>query len=116
MARERDEWIEAAGALIIDARSRAGLTQAQLAERARTAQSAIAAYESGRRQPTLPTLYRLLAAAGFELRARLAPLDDHDETLAAWEASLSEAERQRWHAKLSAQRRQAKQWAASTSP
>ena len=58
-----------------------------------TAQSAIAAYESGQRQPTVPTLYRLLAAAGFDLRARLTPHDTHDETLAAWEASLPEPER-----------------------
>jgi uncharacterized protein len=96
-----------AGALILDARTRAGLTQAELARRAGTAQSAIAAYESGRRQPTLPTLYRLLAAAGFDLRARLTPHDPHDETLAAWEASLPEPERERWRAKLADQRRTA---------
>ena len=110
---QREEWSEAAGALIADARSRAGLTQAELAARAHTVQSAIAAYEAGRRQPTLPTLYRILAAAGFDLRARLAPADDHDDSLAAWEASLPEAERQRWRSKLAAQRRQAKAWAAT---
>jgi hypothetical protein len=36
----------------------------------------------------LPTLQRLLAAAGFELRLHLTPLDPHDETLAAYLASL----------------------------
>lgn len=109
----RQEWSEAAGALIADARARAGLTQAELAARAGTAQSAIAAYEGGQRQPTLPTLYRILAAAGFDLRARLAPADPHDDTLAAWEASLPAAEQQRWRDKLAAQRREAAAWAGS---
>lgn len=109
----RQEWAEAAGALIADARSRAGMTQAELAARAHTVQSAIAAYETGHRQPTLPTLYRILAAAGFDLRARLAPADAHDDTLAAWEASLPEAERDRWRSKLAGQRDRAAAWAAS---
>jgi transcriptional regulator with XRE-family HTH domain len=107
------EWQAVAAALISDARERAGLTQADLARRAGTVQSAIAAYESGRRQPTLPTLYRILAAAGFDLRARLAPHDPHDQTLAEWEASLPAEERARWRAKLDDQRRAAAAWAAS---
>lgn len=61
----------AAGALILDARTRASLSQAGLAERAGTTQSAIAAYERGRRQPTLPTLRRLVGAAGYGLSVRL---------------------------------------------
>lgn len=59
--------------LLRRARKRAGLTQQQLADRAAVSQPAIAAYETGRRQPTLPTLYRLLRAAGFEPHIRLAP-------------------------------------------
>jgi transcriptional regulator with XRE-family HTH domain len=110
-----DEYMAVAGALVLDARTRAGLTQAELARRAGTAQSAIAAYEAGKRQPTLPTLYRILAAAGFDLRARLAPHDPHDETLAAWEASLPEEERQRWRAKLAGQRGAAAAWARAGS-
>ncbi|MGH9077070.1 MAG: helix-turn-helix domain-containing protein [Acidimicrobiales bacterium] len=113
MVGQRDEWSQAAGALICDARAQAGMTQAELAARAHTVQSAIAAYEAGRRQPTLPTLYRILAAAGFDLRARLAPTDDHDDTLAAWEASLPETERQRWRSKLAGQRERARVWASS---
>ena len=89
-----------AGALILDARTQAGLTQTELGRRAGTVQSAIAAYETGKRQPTMPTLYRILAAAGFDLRARLAPHDAHDDTLAEWEASLPAAERERWQIKL----------------
>ncbi|GAC1310827.1 MAG: hypothetical protein NVSMB16_07550 [Acidimicrobiales bacterium] len=108
-----NEYAAVAGALVLDARTRAGLTQAELARRAGTAQSAIAAYESGHRQPTLPTLYRILGAAGFDLRARLTPRDPHDETLAAWEASLPEEERERWRAKLTGQRSSASAWAGA---
>lgn len=39
-------------------------TQTELAERAGVAQSVISAYEAGRRQPSLPTLARLIEAAG----------------------------------------------------
>jgi len=102
-----------AGALILDARTRAGLSQAELARRAGTAQSAIAGYERGGRQPTLPTLYRVLAAAGFDLRARLEPADSHNSTLAEWEASLPEVERDRWRAKLAAQKAAAAEWQAA---
>jgi hypothetical protein len=42
----------------------------------------ISAYERDRRQPTLPTLLRLLRAAGFDLSMQLVPLDDHDDVLA----------------------------------
>jgi uncharacterized protein len=55
-----------------DARTRAGLTQSELARRAGVTQSVISAYESGHRQPSLPTLSGLVAAAGFELRLQLA--------------------------------------------
>ncbi len=105
-----DVFRAVAGALILDARTRAGLTQAQLAERAGTVQSAIAAYEAGARQPTVPTLYRILTAAGFDLRARLEPHDPHDDTVAEWEASLPASQRRRRHRQLDESRRQASQW------
>jgi transcriptional regulator with XRE-family HTH domain len=60
--------------LVRDARTRAELTQRQLAERARTSQAAIAAYERGTKHPQLNVLERILAAAGFELRVNLTPL------------------------------------------
>jgi len=46
------------------ARVEAGLTQSELARRAGTSQSAISAYESGKKSPSTSTLERLLAAAG----------------------------------------------------
>ncbi len=51
-------------------------------------QQAISAYETGRKEPTLPTLTRILRAAGFEMRIRLSPVDEHDEALEAFMDSL----------------------------
>jgi transcriptional regulator with XRE-family HTH domain len=50
-----------------EARRRAGLTQTQLASRSGTSQATISAYESGRKQPSLDTLDRLLSATGSRL-------------------------------------------------
>lgn len=65
MERERRP---AAASLLREARQRSGLSQAELARRAGVTQSVISAYESGQRQPALPTLARLIEAAGLELR------------------------------------------------
>lgn len=48
-------------------RQRAGLTQAQLAERMGTTQSAVCRLESGRDEPRLSTLRAALAACGLVL-------------------------------------------------
>lgn len=56
-----------AASVLRAARTRAGLSQRALAAAARTSQSAVAAIESGRKQPTVATLERLLRAAGTEL-------------------------------------------------
>ena len=74
--------------LIRIARRQAGLTQAVLASRAGTSQAAMSAYESGRRSPSVDTLCRILAAAGFEVRMRLAPPDTHTSSLAIAETLL----------------------------
>jgi transcriptional regulator with XRE-family HTH domain len=84
------------GAFIELARIRAGLTQAALARRARTSQTAISAYESGAKVPSLDTLERILAAAGFELRMSLAPAEDHDESLARYLDTLPKGARARF--------------------
>jgi transcriptional regulator with XRE-family HTH domain len=58
-----------AAALLRIARNRAGLSQRALASAAGTSQPAVAAIESGRKQPTVATLDRLLRATGTELVA-----------------------------------------------
>lgn len=50
--------------LLRDARRAAGLTQAALAARVKTSQSAIARYETGTTAPSLATFERLLRACG----------------------------------------------------
>ena len=60
-----------AGALLRQARRDAGLSQVALAARAGVTQSVISAYESGHRQPSLPTLAALVEAAGDELVAEV---------------------------------------------
>ena len=62
-----DRSDETAGSLLRRARHGAGISQAELAFRASVAQSVISAYEAGRRQPSLPTLARLIDAAGCDL-------------------------------------------------
>jgi transcriptional regulator with XRE-family HTH domain len=53
--------------MLRDARQAAGITQLELANRAGTAQPAVAAYESGSRTPSLATLRRLLRACEHEV-------------------------------------------------
>ena len=66
--------LDGPGCILREARSRAGLTQRELARRAETSQSVVARIEQGRSDPSSATLARLLAAAGFELRTDLLPL------------------------------------------
>jgi len=105
-----------ASGLLRLARSKAGMTQAELGDRAGVPASMISAYERDRRQPTLATLLRLLKAAGYELRMHLVPYDDHDDVLAearerwpaeqrvAWEVA-QRAKIDRGRAVIEAQRR-----------
>lgn len=87
-----------AGALLKSARLRARLSQHAFADLVGVAQPTLSAYEAGRRQPTLPTLLRMLAKAGLELRLEVVERDDHDDVLAEWEKSLSEETRARLRA------------------
>lgn len=108
--------------MLRQARLGAGLTQAQLAVRAGVPRTMVSAYERDLRQPTLPTLVRLLRAAGFELRVRLVPAVDQDDVLREMEqqftttdregqqseiASRAESERRRRREVEQAKRRQA---------
>ncbi len=56
---------------LIEARTRAGLTQQELAERMRTTQPVIARLESGRQMPTTKTLKRFAEATGSKVEIRL---------------------------------------------
>jgi len=60
-------------ALLRQARTRARLSQRELARRAGTAQSVIARIERGQTSPTWETLQRLLAALHLEVNVRLEP-------------------------------------------
>jgi uncharacterized protein len=70
----RHIWrVVSAGSIVRVARQRARLSQDQLGRRAGTTQSVVSAYESGARQPSVPMLQRLAAAAGFDLEILLRP-------------------------------------------
>lgn len=60
---------------IAEARHRAGLTQAQLADRLHTKQSVVARWESGRARPSTRTLERIAAATGHRARIVLEPAE-----------------------------------------
>src|SRR5882762_11596016 len=57
--------------LLSTARLRSGMSQRELARKARTAQSVVARIELGETSPSWSTLSRLLKAAGFGLSAVL---------------------------------------------
>jgi uncharacterized protein len=65
--------ISTAAATVREARTRAGLTQAELAARAKITQSVVSAYESSKREPSFETLRKLVGAAGFDLTLALDP-------------------------------------------
>ncbi len=84
-----------AGALLKVARGRSGLSQHAFADLIGIAQSTLSAYESGKRQPSLPMLLSLLSRAGFDLKIEVIEADDHDGVLAEWEATLDASARER---------------------
>ena len=61
--------------IVREARLRAGLTQAELAGRAGTTQSALARLESGAASPGFPLVADLVEACGLELRVRIVDPD-----------------------------------------
>ena len=79
--------------LVREARKRAGLTQAELAARAGTTQSAVARIESGAVSPSLEHLSKLVGAAGFDIDVRLVPYDDHDLSMALGNRTLTPEQR-----------------------
>lgn len=79
--------------LIREARLRAGLTQAELAERTGRDRSVIARWEQAIVAPSLETLLELVRACGFDLPLELEPYED------------DRADRLRRNARLSPERR-----------
>jgi transcriptional regulator with XRE-family HTH domain len=90
--RSIDAW---AGNVLRVVRAKTGLTQRELAKKAGVPHSTIAKIESGTRQPTHPTMAKILAAVDMSLSARLVPYDDHDDVLWEQEQRRSAAERAR---------------------
>jgi transcriptional regulator with XRE-family HTH domain len=82
----------AAGLLRL-ARGKANLSQVSLAEIAGVSQQAVSAYETGKKDPTMETLQRLIRAAGLELRIKLEPLETHDEDMSNYLKMLSPRQR-----------------------
>jgi len=78
-----------ASSLLVEARQKTGLSQAELARRAGVSRSAISVIEHGKRDPGLQYLQRILGAAGFDLHCSLADHDDHDEVLREQGARLT---------------------------
>ena len=82
------------GELLRDARRRHGLTQQQLAMRARTSQAAISRIERGLVSPSVAMLAQLLDLMGEELVLEAHPIDyGHDRTLLRENLARSVSER-----------------------
>lgn len=81
------------------ARMQSGLSQRALATKAGIPQSTVARIETGTMQPTLPLLYRILAAADLEPRIRIEAYDDHDDVLDALSDKYPTKQEQMEHAR-----------------
>lgn len=77
------------GELIRSARNRAGLSQAELAERLGLPVSSIARWETDRVEPGFSTLRRVLQACGFDIPPVLVPFERNPER----EARVQEVQR-----------------------
>ena len=93
--RSIDAW---AGSVLRVVRAKTGLTQRQLAAKAGVPYSTIAKIEAGARQPTHPTMAKILAAVDLSLSTRVVPYDDHDDVLWEQEQRRSPAEREHMQA------------------
>jgi len=106
--------VDTAAELLVSARRRHGLTQSQLAARARTSQAAISRIERGLVSPSVSTLAHLLDLMGEQLVLDAEQIDyGHDRTLlqqtlretperrianqAAWSRGMNELKRAARH-------------------
>ena len=69
------------GDLVREARSRAGLSQAELAQRLGKSQSAIARWERDEVQPSLETLRSIILGCGFDLSFFMSVADDSNVSI-----------------------------------
>lgn len=83
---------------LIAARAQAGVTQAAIAERMGTTQSAVARLEGGRSNPSMKTLERYAAATGTRLKVMFEPIDakvsDSDNELRECDATSEPSARE----------------------
>jgi transcriptional regulator with XRE-family HTH domain len=70
----------ALAAAVAKARSRAGLSQSELARRMKTTQSTVARLESGRGLPSTRTLDRFAKATGHRLKISFEPLSSRSRS------------------------------------
>ncbi|HSJ49946.1 MAG TPA: helix-turn-helix transcriptional regulator [Actinomycetota bacterium] len=83
--------------LVREARRRAGLSQAELAHRIGTTQSAVARLEGGGSVPSLERLERIARACGLELVPMLRRADESDWSVASTNLRLDVDARVRQH-------------------
>jgi transcriptional regulator with XRE-family HTH domain len=93
---QTDRGVTSPGRLVAQARSEAGLTQAELARRLGVSQAAVAELERPSSNPRIATLDRALRAAGADLRLSVSPRRASiDESLVRQQLALTPAERLR---------------------
>jgi transcriptional regulator with XRE-family HTH domain len=92
-SERHDEDQARAGLLITQARVRAGISQRELARRAGMPGPVVNAIERSRRQPSVPTMAKLLRGLGLRLSLDVEPVDRSDVS----SRHLTEAERRRAH-------------------
>lgn len=80
--------LDIAASVIRRARTQAGLSQRELAHRAATSQPAVARIENGQASPTVATLQRLVAAAGYDLRVELVPTAAPDPVIETYKRGV----------------------------
>jgi transcriptional regulator with XRE-family HTH domain len=85
------------GQIIREARRRAGLTQAELAAKLGTTQSAVARLERGRTEPSYSRVTEAVRACGLSLIPRITELDDSDWSIASTNLLLDHRERVQRH-------------------
>jgi ribosome-binding protein aMBF1 (putative translation factor) len=81
------------GDLLREARRRAGLSQAQLAQRARKPTSVVGRWERGEVTPSLETVRTMIRACGLELGFTLTEQDDSKDSVIAAGLELTPSER-----------------------